>query len=662
MKNILLAFFILCFAGVGRSQNWTWMKGSNTVNATGVYGTKGVAAATNTPGAREGATIWSDTKGNLWLFGGTTSGWDPFADLWKYDPFAGQWTWVNGVNTRYYGGSYGTQGVSSPTNHPGARRNATGWTDNRGNLWLFGGYGCSGTDTGKLGDLWRYNISKNEWTFMKGSSTVRYKGNYGTKGVSATTNAPGSREFSHGFYYGALYLFGGDGKTPTSAGSLNDIWKYDIATNEWTWIKGSDSATSINNYGTLGIENSANTPCGRQSGAFASDGYNFYFMGGQNYPNKYYSDLWKYNALTNNWTWINGPNSSNNTSKYGIQGVYDTANTPGSRLGSALFFNKSYLFFFGGIGTLNSAGTLLYTANDLWQFELNTTKWRYIKGTKLQNQTGIYGTLGVSASTNYPGSRYNFSSCIDTFKNIWIFGGEGKASTSATGELNDLWKYTFICIEDLSITPQNNKIKIGDTATFTAKVSDPNPTYTWQSDFGQGYVTLKNYGKYSGVNTANLKIGKVELSEHKQPVRAITVSGSCIDTSNIGTIYITDTCVVTRYDTNIVKVYDTSYISVTDTLVIKTKISGTTPPGLNSIKVFPNPASTHININYGNYALMSGYTLKITNATGQSVYQTNITKQSDYIDLSTWGGNGLYYIYIIDPKSNVIETRKIVLK
>jgi hypothetical protein len=111
-----------------------------------------------------------------------------------------------------------------------------------------------------------------------------------------------------------------------------------------------------------------------------------------------------------------------------------------------------------------------------------------------------------------------------------------------------------------------------------------------------------------------------------------------------------------------VKVYDTSYISVTDTLVIKTKISGTTPPGLNSIKVFPNPASTHININYGNYALMSGYTLKITNATGQSVYQTNITKQSDYIDLSTWGGNGLYYIYIIDPKSNIVETRKIVLK
>jgi hypothetical protein len=31
---------------------WTWVGGSNTVNAKGVYGTPGVAAPTNVPGRR----------------------------------------------------------------------------------------------------------------------------------------------------------------------------------------------------------------------------------------------------------------------------------------------------------------------------------------------------------------------------------------------------------------------------------------------------------------------------------------------------------------------------------------------------------------------------------------------------------------------------------
>ncbi len=84
------------------------------------------------------------------------------------------------------------------------------------------------------------------------------------------------------------------------------------------------------------------------------------------------------------------------------------------------------------------------------------------------------------------------------------------------------------------------------------------------------------------------------------------------------------------------------------------------PNNVNEIKVYPNPASTHITIEYGNYILMNGYTLQIINALGQNMFTSPINQQSSYIDLTNWTGNGLYFIQIIDPQSNVVENRKIV--
>jgi hypothetical protein len=48
---------------------WTWMSGSNISNQNGVYGTKGVAASANVPGARRNAISWIDSSNNLWPFG-----------------------------------------------------------------------------------------------------------------------------------------------------------------------------------------------------------------------------------------------------------------------------------------------------------------------------------------------------------------------------------------------------------------------------------------------------------------------------------------------------------------------------------------------------------------------------------------------------------------
>ncbi len=215
--------------------------------------------------------------------------------------------------------------------------------------------------------------------------------------------------------------------------------------------------------------------------------------------------------------------------------------------------------------------------------------------------------------------------------------------------------YATNCAANTAITPQTNYLSNGDTALFTAITSDTNPNFIWQSDFGQGYVTLNDFGNYSGTNTALLNISNVQLSEHNQPIRVITTSGECVDTSDFATISILDTCITS--------INDTTFITITDTLVINTQITGINPPNnTNTIKVYPNPANSHITIEYGDFSIMNGYQLRIENSLGQEVFQTNISQQSDYLNLNSWGGNGLYFVHIVDPQGNTIDIRKIVLQ
>jgi hypothetical protein len=98
-------------------------------------------------------------------------------------------------------------------------------------------------------------------------------------------------------------------------------------------------------------------------------------------------------------------------------------------------------------------------------------------------------------------------------------------------------------------------------------------------------------------------------------------------------------------------------------LIITTSLSNNSSPNnVNTIKIFPNPASTHITIDYGNFAIMNGYQLKILNSLGQPVFQTNISQQTDYLSLNNWGGNGLYFVHIIDTQGNTIDVKKIMLQ
>ena len=135
---------------------WTWVNGSDALNAVGVYGTRNIPATSNVPGARERAISWTDKNGNLWLYGGLMNGGSDFSDLWEYSPAINMWTWVSGSISSNVAGVYGTQGTPSNSDFPGSRTDAARWIDNTGNLWLFGGAQQDSAGNGLLNDLWRY--------------------------------------------------------------------------------------------------------------------------------------------------------------------------------------------------------------------------------------------------------------------------------------------------------------------------------------------------------------------------------------------------------------------------------------------------------------------------------------------------------------------------
>ena len=222
-----------------KANEWTWMSGSNTTGAVGVYGTQGAASAGNGPGSRASAVSWTDSSNNFWLFGGVDSGAaglnNDFNDLREFNPTSKQWTWVSGSQSVNALGIYGTLGTTAAGNVPGARSYSVSWRDASNNLWLFGGYdGGSGDSTGAQGyfnDLWEFNPTSKEWTWVGGSNTKGAVAIYGTLNVTSASNVPGARLGSVSWIdtgHNNLWLFGGMGIGPAAGttGYLNDLWWY----------------------------------------------------------------------------------------------------------------------------------------------------------------------------------------------------------------------------------------------------------------------------------------------------------------------------------------------------------------------------------------------------------------------------------------------------
>lgn len=285
---------------------WTWVSGANTSNNLGVYGTKGTPGNANIPGARYSQVATADINGNLWIFGGSgyssTGTADALNDLWKYNIDTNLWTWMSGDDTSNPLGSYGTKGVASSSNTPNGKPFTVGFNDGAGNFWIFGG---GNQNLYFTNDLWKYSFSTNQWTWMSGESTLNSSGSYGNQGIANVSYAPSSRYAGNGWVdnSGNLWILGGlnynNGATPIRT---NDLWKYNITNNTWTWVTGQWAISSGGICGTQYIASTTNNIGATALGlAWADNSGNLWAFGGYSYdcqqpPNSgfFANLLWKY--------------------------------------------------------------------------------------------------------------------------------------------------------------------------------------------------------------------------------------------------------------------------------------------------------------------------------------------------------------------------------
>lgn len=465
-------------------REWAWESGGDNVAAgalsqcgfgpgslglPGVYGTAGVAADKNVPGSRRNPAHWTGKNGNFWIFGGfgfdSTGHCAELNDMWEFDPATLRWTWMGGNDAPpyYQAGVYGTRGQFAPANIPGSRDSSVTWTDNSGNLWLFGGVGFDAAgDFGYFNDLWEFNVATHQWAWITGSSTLNQIGAYGYIHVPHAGNTPGGRWGAVGWTdrHGNLWLFGGGGYDATgSNGLFNDLWEFNVATREWMWVGGSHIVDHYGAYGQLNSPGNKNVPGAREGDVTWVDKQgNFWLFGGLGYTQNYspasvLNDLWMFNPSTEEWTWMAGdktlgtffsPAGYGQAGVYGLSHVPQPGNIPGSRTDPATWTDaQGNLWLFGGAG-FDSTGNV-GSLNDLWEFVPSTRMWAWMGGSDTAPPgdpiNGIYGQFRIPSSTNLPGARTPAASWTDRQGNLWLFGGAGFDAFGNNDLLNDLWKY-----------------------------------------------------------------------------------------------------------------------------------------------------------------------------------------------------------------------------
>jgi len=641
-----------------------WIHGSNTINSTGNFGTQGVPSATNEPPALYEPCEWTDLTGKFWLYGGEGSAGGN--DLWCYDPATDEWTWMRGTNSGNDPGNYGTMGVASPTNQPPSKGGGiSSWVDLNNNLWMFGGRGPAGN----YSDLWKYDITSNEWTWMK--DTINGPGIYGTQGISNPANYPPAREETAATWTdnsGDLWLFGG-----YTGPAYNDLWRFNIASNSWTWMKGANVTNQPGVYGTQGVEAPANTPSARWVySRWKDNNGNFWLFGGGDYNFQYLNDLWRYNPVTNNWTWMSGSNIPFANSVFGTKCVTDSANLPGSRAENRAAWTdvNGNFWMFGGI--LTGSGL-----NDLWMYCVATNQWTWTGGDTIFNSPGSWGTKGVSNPSNRPSARDGAISWSDQNGHLYLFGG--------FGDYNDLWVFKidsscgtcpqslpsahFTCSDTAFCNETGECINFFDHSTG-------NPT-SWQWSFqgaSPSSSTLQNPdsicytipGTYTvqlivsnGTNYDTLTVSPLIIFGTNPPPPTITVHGGDTLISSHGSTYqwyfngapltgATDSFYVAHQG-------GTYAVQITDSMGGCYSISnGVTIIGiqeLNSnrdVQIYPNPASQSVTISWPS-SVLGNVEITITNVLGERVYSppTAYMRLPAEIDVSALS-KGVYILQLRD--------------
>jgi hypothetical protein len=245
---------------------------------------------------------------------------------------------------------------------------------------------------------------------------------------------------------GNFWLFGGEGYSSSGQYVLNDLWKYNVGADQWTWVGGANPANALDALGTYSTTPSTtNIPGGHYDMAMTQDAlgavwlFGGYGMGDVNSFGPM-NDLWRFDPATGVWSWMSGDHQPTFARTQGTLGVPNPANMPSSRRVSSMWTDAA-----GDVWMFGGTNSSLGFENDLWRFTVATKIWTWMGGVDRTGGTipqGIYNPPGTT-TTNYPTSRAYASAWKDASGNFWLYGGDGEGpGLNNEGAINDLWKYT----------------------------------------------------------------------------------------------------------------------------------------------------------------------------------------------------------------------------
>jgi hypothetical protein len=298
----------------------------------------------------------------------------------------------------------------SPTTRPGPRSDhSLGFDPARNRVLLFGG-DSRGTVNGvdqpvHLDETWAFDSATQRWERLNPSVAPE------ARGGAATTRA------------GVLwYLFGGRSGAFGTLRLHNDVWSYDLTTDQWSQLS-PDIPKSSN----------ANVPDQRYHGRVAADPARnrLLIFGGtsdaERFGNRVHNDLWSFDLTQRTWQLV-PPSSPWPAPRQSFAADVDDQN------------GRWYLF--GG-----ARGEQIFN-DEIWRFNLPSNTWE------------VFNTSGSPPQPEFArfGAELAYVPVEDRF---YMFGGH---DLTALGPRNDLWRFEINTRAWMRVNPGDAQLRAPNCA------------------------------------------------------------------------------------------------------------------------------------------------------------------------------------------------------
>jgi gliding motility-associated-like protein len=488
----------------------------------------------------------------------------------------GQWTWMSGPNlfaATPGAPVFGTQGIASPDNLPAVVGTATTWVDQQGNFWLLGGDGgMGGGFFSASNNLWKYDPDILQWTWMKGTGSMDnvfpyQMAIYGTQGIAADSVTPLGNHEGHDHHVawtgndGNLWLLESDDISGNCA-----MWKYTIATNQWTWMQGNIPA----NYGAQGVSSPLNNPekfFGNPSKGWVDEAGDLWYFDGVNG-----GVMWKYSLSNNQWIWMSGTPNTAGTGTfspivYGTKGVFNAANQPGSCSVTQTWTACDGTFYM--FGPLWTNSNTVYNGNSIsvmWRFDPNLNQWAWVGGNTTLNFIPQFDANYATFPSNFD-DACNFDPAYFPV-NAVQFLGPNNAWTGRDGRLygyqqseSFLWCYDpaineFALVHgDLAPCCDFNALTAGFTSVL-GTLGVPSPDNSPGAVGGPSWVDLDgNFWKFGSIP---FDLNEITTFNFYGPMMRFTPNPDCLGSTSLAIIDSVSEVACTMYTTPLGDVYTES--------------------------------------------------------------------------------------------------------